>query len=50
MGIRLVCIIISYFHVPPSRNVLSATVNASIIIRDSMSPGGEGVANVSAKW
>ena len=45
VGIRLVCIIV-YIRVPPSWHVLSD----SIIIRDSQSLGGEGVANVSAKW
>jgi hypothetical protein len=48
VGIRLVCIIMYVFYVPPSRNVL--LVNNSMINRDSTSHGGEGVANVSAKW
>jgi hypothetical protein len=32
------------------RNVLSAKVNNSMIIRDSRNTGGEYVANISAKW
>ena len=35
------------FYIPPLRNVLSVNINDSMIIRDS--PGGEGVANISAK-
>jgi hypothetical protein len=50
VGIRLVCMIMYVFYVPPSRNVLPVNVNDFIIIRDSMSLGGKGVANVSAKW
>lgn len=40
----------TYFHVPPLRNVLSAEVNDSVIIRDGTSPRGEGVSNILAKW
>ena len=50
VGIRGVYIIMRIFYVPPSRNVLPVNVNDFIIIRDSMSLGGKGVANVSAKW
>jgi hypothetical protein len=32
------------------RNVLSAKVNDSMIIRDSMNSGGKGISNVSAKY
>jgi hypothetical protein len=32
------------------RNVLSAKVNDSTIMRDSISLGGTGVSNISAKW
>jgi len=42
--------IIHIFYILPSRNALLVNVNDSVIIRDSTSPGGEGVANVSAKW
>jgi hypothetical protein len=38
------------FYIPPLRNVLPVNiVNDSMIIRQSTSPGGKGVANVSAK-
>lgn len=50
MDVRLVCIIMYVFYIPPSRNVLLVNVNDSMWIRDSTSPGAEGVANVSAKW
>jgi hypothetical protein len=32
------------------RGILPVNINDSMIIRDSMSLGGKGVANVSAKW
>jgi hypothetical protein len=35
---------------PPLRNVLPVNVIDSMIIRDIISPGGKGVANVLAKW
>lgn len=43
MGIRLVCIRMYIFYIP-LRNVLP--VNNSMIISDSRSPRGEGIANV----
>jgi hypothetical protein len=49
IGIRLVCIIMYIFYIPPLSNVLPINVNDPMIIRDSMSPGDEVVANVSAK-
>jgi hypothetical protein len=48
VGIRLVCIIIYIFYIPTSKNVLA--VNDSMIIKDIMSLGGKGVANILAKW
>ena len=39
-----------HIFVPPSRNVLPANINDFVIIRDSMSQGGAGVANVLGKW
>ena len=52
VGIKLVCIIMytNIIHVLPLRNVLPVKINESMMIRDNMSPGGKGVANVSAKW
>jgi hypothetical protein len=37
------------FFILPLGNVLFAKVNDSMIIRDSTSPGGEDLSNVSAK-
>jgi hypothetical protein len=45
VGIELVCIVSHSW-----KKVLRVNVNDSMIIRDSMSQGGKGVANVSAKW
>jgi hypothetical protein len=43
--------LLEIFSLPTlSRNVLPAKVNDSMIIRNSMSLGGKGVAKVSAKW
>ena len=58
VGIRLVCIVMYILYnnvyillyIPPLGNVFPAKVNDSMIIRDSMSLGGEGECNVSAKW
>ena len=36
-------------YILPSRNVLPVHINDSMVIRDHTSPGGEGVANISAK-
>lgn len=47
-GLRLICRILNIFYVPLSRSVFSVNVNDSMIIKDS-SPGGKGIANVSAK-
>jgi hypothetical protein len=44
------CLYNYVYYIPPSRNVLPVKVNNSMIIRDSKSAGGQGVANVSAKW
>jgi hypothetical protein len=55
---KLVCIIMYIIYVLLKKifslpkllgNMISAKVNNSMIIRNSMSPGGEGVSNVSAK-
>lgn len=43
VGLRVVCIIMYIFYVSPSRSVLPASVNDSMITRDRMSPGREGV-------
>jgi hypothetical protein len=48
VGVKLVCIIMYIFYVPPSRNAPLLNVNNSMIIRDT-SPGGKGVAHVSSK-
>jgi hypothetical protein len=48
VDIRLVCMIMYIVYVLPSRNVLPVNISDSMI-RVSTSPGGEGVANVSAK-
>jgi hypothetical protein len=45
----LVGLFIFYIH-PLKTALLVNTVNDSMIIRDSRSLGGKGVANVSAKW
>lgn len=37
-------------YVPPLGDLVSAKVNNSMIIRDSISLKGEGISNVSAKW
>ena len=50
VGLRVVCMIKYIFYVSPSRNVLPADVNESMIVRDRLSQGGEGLVNVSAKW
>ena len=47
MGVRLICVIMYKFYVPPSRDVLPVNVNDSMIIRDCGSLGGKGVANIS---
>lgn len=36
-------------YVPPSGAILPAKINYSMIIRNSTSPGGEGVSNVLGK-
>ena len=54
LGVRLICVIMYIFsgtctscgELFPSRNVLPVNVNDSMIIRNSTSPGGEGVSNV----
>ena len=50
VGLRLVSVIIYIFYLLPSRNILPVNVNDSMIIRDSTSPGGKGMASVSTKW
>ena len=50
VGIRFACIVMYIFYIRALRNVLPINVNESVIVRDNMSPRGEGVANVSAKW
>jgi hypothetical protein len=50
VGIRLVCIIMFTFYICFLRNAVPVNVTDSMIIRDSMIPGGDGVANVLAKW
>jgi hypothetical protein len=42
MGIKLVCIIMYISHIPP-KNVLPVNVNNYMIIKNSTSPGVEGV-------
>jgi hypothetical protein len=50
--LRLVCIITYIFSCSSIEEcpLLSAKVNVSVTIRDSMGLGGEVVSNVSAKW
>lgn len=48
-GLRLVSLIMYIFYIPLLRNVLHLNVNDSMIIKDNISLGDEGVANVSAK-
>lgn len=48
-GHKACCITMYIFYLPPLRNVLPVNVNDSMIIWDSKSLGGDGVANVSAK-
>ena len=52
VGLRLVCIITYIFSCSSIEEcpLLSAKVNVSVTIRDSMGLGGEVVSNVSAKW
>ena len=51
VGIMLVCIIMYIFSCSSFEDMtlLSHKVNDSLIIRDSMSLGGEGMSKVSAK-
>lgn len=48
IDVRLVCIIVYIFHILLS-NYLSVTLNDSMIISDTISPGGEGMVNISEK-
>ena len=50
VGVGFVCITMYIFYVSPPRKVLPVSINDSMIIRDSMSLAGKGVAPVSAKW
>jgi hypothetical protein len=47
--IELVYTIRYIFYIPPSRNVLPVNITDSMITRESMVLGCEGVANISAK-
>lgn len=47
-AVRLVYIILYMFYAAFSRNALPLNINDFMIIRDSMSPKGKGLADVSA--
>jgi hypothetical protein len=49
VSVRLVCIIMYIFYVPPSRNAFPVDLNDSMIIRDSVIRGGR-LNNYLSKW